>query len=164
MALTMSLHMIGNTKYKITLLLVFLMLTSGCVAPTFRAYDGNLPPEKIAIIKPIESYVSTFIELENEVTTVKVQGIDSEKIRTDTRKIEVLPGEHQLTCYLEHMVYRVRVVLIKKGSPQTLTFKAEAGHVYEVHGKWNSVDDTPIWIVEKQTGSVVAGDKQELQY
>jgi hypothetical protein len=152
--------MIGNTKYIITFVLVFLMLNSGCIAPTFRTYDGNLPTEQIAVIKLIESEASSVIEPVNEVTKVKVQEIDGEKIRTDTRKIEVLPGEHQLICYLEHTENIRYILLIEKGLPQTLTFKAEAGHVYEVYGKWNSVDDTAIWIVDKQTGSVVAGNKQ----
>lgn len=163
MALTMNLHMIKDIKYAITFLLFFLMLNSGCVAPTFRTYDGILPPEKIAIIKLTESEVTSVIELENAVTKVIVQEIDSVKIRTDTRKIEVLPDEHQLICYLEHMENIISFLLITKGLPQTLVFKAEAGHVYKVYGKWNSVDDTPIWIVDKQTGSVVAGNKEELQ-
>lgn len=160
----MKRHMIKDMKYAIVFFIFFLMLTSGCVAPTFRTYDGDLPKEHIAVIKPTEHRVSYVTELVNESTKVKVQEVDGEEISTDTRRIEVLPGNHQLKCYLEYMENVIYVLLIKKGLPQTLKFTAEAGHVYKVYGKWNSVDDTPMWIVDEQTGAVVAGEKQELRY
>jgi hypothetical protein len=139
-----------DIKYKI-IFFCFVLLIGGCAAPTVRTYEGKLPLDKIAIIETTKS----------GLTTAKVQKVDGERIRPDARKIEMLPGEHLLICYVERIYHMLVGWVIEDGTPQTLTIQAEAGHVYKVYGKWNSIDDTPMWIVDEQTGAVVAGDKQE---
>jgi len=138
-----------DTKNKIIFFLCFVLLIGGC-APTVRTYQGKLPPNKIAIIETTRSYL----------TVTKLKSVDGEKIRPDVSKIEIQPGKHQLISYIEHTYWQL-VVWVEECAPQTFTIQAEAGHVYKVYGKWNSIDDTSMWMVDEQTGAVVAGKKPE---
>jgi hypothetical protein len=124
-----------------------------CSAPTMRTFQDNLPPDRIAIIE-------TTKEKDMFLTTItKVQKVDGEKIRHDACKIELLPGEHQLVCYVEEGTISpvLPLVFIDEGKLHTLTIRAEAGHIYKVYEKWNN----SIFIVDELTGAVVAGIKQE---
>ena len=139
-----------------------------CSDPTVRTYQGpNLPSDRIATIETTKTGDGLAPIITN------VQKVDGEEIKPERRwwylgkghacKIEVLPGEHQLVCYVEWgMVIQNTmslIMIIRKGPPHTLAFKAEAGHVYKVYGGRTYTGAAPMWIVDEQNGAFEAGNK-----
>lgn len=112
-----------------------------------RTYSGTqLPPEKVALLKGAwnEYFISSVVG-----HIRKVDGKDAYG-----GKVEILPGKHEIVVYLAI----IGPGSITNGIPQTFTIIAEAGHTYKVDGNWNK-GDNQIWIVDEQTGKIVAGKK-----
>ena len=68
--------------------------------------------------------------------------------------VEMLPGKHEVSI----MLIYYNLYETTYGQPQTFSFVAEAGHVYEADGNWHG-GDNQIWVTDKETGQVVAGMK-----
>lgn len=140
-----------DTRNKVIFFLCCVLLYYGCTPSVTKEYQGKLPSDKIATIETSKGLL----------TSTKISKVDGKRVRTDVPKIEVLPGEHQLTCHVEHKTHYGFGWIVDEGKPQTFNIQAEAGHSYKVYGKWNSIDDTQIWIEDKQTDAIVAGKRPE---
>lgn len=133
-------------KIKITLVIGLLLAIAGCITPV-KMYEGaDLPPEQTAIIKP------TCPKLFNPecASIVEVDGKDVPP--NNLLPIAVLPGEHEIMCEVLFSIGYKWLV-----SPaRTLTFQADAGHVYRVDGIYHK---NHLWIVDETTGVEVAAHR-----
>lgn len=143
----------------LALLLLAILSSAGC-ATKWKAYPGTeLPKDKIAIILPDEALKTAFT---GSIAIPKVDGKGAEKARVSSA-IEVLPGEHTIEVRLLPSPFEPGGILGFKVYRKHLTFIAEAGHVYIVCGKREITGGKRrwVWIVDKKTNEVVAGEKPE---
>jgi hypothetical protein len=113
-----------------------------------QAYEGTeLPTDQIAIIK------SDYSNIFNMAYPRSIDGIELEAHQD---RISVLPGEHRLVIF----VISERG-LVTYSSKSALLLNAKAGHTYLVGGKIVSGEETWAWIVDKESGLVVAGEKPD---
>lgn len=126
-------------------LFILFMVATGCT--TTQTYPGpQLPPNRVAKLEGTYNYY--FIcDVQCEIATVDGKGVAD--------MAEILPGKHTVTLYLTKSCYQGPTNF---GVPQTFSFLAEAGHVYKADGNWHG-GDNQIWIIDKETGQVVAGMK-----
>jgi hypothetical protein len=108
----------------------------------------------IAIITQEEKLFSDTIGI------TKVDGKKLGKLRGGPT-IEVLPGEHTLEVNLTPETFLPLGILASKMYRKTISFMAEAGHVYIVRGKVEARGARWIWIEDKETNEVVGGEKPE---
>ncbi len=138
-------------QIKIALIICLLLAIAGCTT-TVKMYEGaELPPEQTATIKDsyheyvFNSTFSTIFQVDRKDIEGGVGNIE----------IEVLPGQREVTCAMGSFIGIIPV----SRKPRTLTFQAEAGHVYRVDGSYYL---NHLWIVDETTGVEVAGDKPEI--
>ena len=134
---------------KIALIIGLLLAIAGC-ATTKRMYEGPaLPPEQTATIKwSVHYYVLSG-------SSTSIREVDGKDVPLGPGPIEVLPGEHEITCTVDLAIGYGGVT----SPPQNLYFQAEAGHVYRVDG---SFMNGHIWIVDETTGVEVASHRWEV--
>lgn len=134
-----------NYKLNLIILSAVILALSGC-ATTVRTYPGEpLPPEKVAILKgACNEYIVTAV-------CAYIQKVDDQRAAGD--KVEVLPGKHDVKVYLA-----LHGIMTIVGKPRTFSINTEAGHTYIIDGTW-SKSNNQIWIVDKQTGAIIVGDK-----
>jgi len=122
-------------------LLIFVVLTSGCVGPAVRTYSGdNLQKSEIAVIK-VRYYSFPLFWFEN----IDIHRFDDSIV--DTTEVEVLPGWHEL------VVTRYSTKLFE--SPVECArsaFNFEAGHEYRIKSPFFS-DRTEI--IDVNTGVTI---------
>lgn len=144
----------------ISLLLVIAFTVPGC---TWKAYSGpELPPNQVATIK---THINLGLFTREQVG---ITAIDGKEGKTADYNISVKPGRHTLALRLYQSGSGGLVgLLINPGTAtplRVLSFDAEAGHTYTVHGEfggsWGS--STPYyWIVDEETRQVIAGRRPE---
>ncbi|HOD65573.1 MAG TPA: hypothetical protein PKW75_04190 [candidate division Zixibacteria bacterium] len=129
-----------RTGLLLTLALTALALLSCGGSRTLVLYEGERrPAEQVAVLDV--SHKSLY-----------VMGIDTLVHRyraLSEEHIEVLPGEH--TLVLNYSSWKGT-----SDEPMTLSFEAQAGHLYQVkasagYRRWTA------WIIDMNDGSVVAG-------
>ncbi|MFH2012352.1 MAG: hypothetical protein ABIJ37_06615 [Pseudomonadota bacterium] len=108
-----------------------------------------LPHEKVARLKGKRLF---------SIPLCAIAAVDGKIMSDDfTMEAEMLPGKHEVT-----------IKLIEPFIPPIwrFSFVAEAGHVYQVDGYWKVEkywhvvgNQIWIWIIDKETGQVVAGEK-----
>ena len=148
----------------VAILPVLILSLGGCA--TVHLYQGEkLPSDKIAIIEGVT--VRRFYLLLYVVNEVRIVQIDDTITGMDTsffnKKVAVLPGRH-----------RVKVLPMNNtdcfcvpfpagtyyGKLHTFVLDIEAGHVYKAYCKIDGPHRTfRLWIVDKQTGKIVASRK-----
>ena len=128
------------------ILSVFLTSCGG----TIHTYEGpELPPEKVALVQ--ESFLPFDL-----VTNASVRAVDDVWHDYTQKNAVVLPGEHAITIRLERCN-----PLWCTHAYKSVTLNAEAGHIYIVNGKIIAYDNYFAWIVDKETGLIVAGAKPD---
>ena len=146
-------------QIKIALIIGLLLAIAGCARPvTVRMYEGpELPPEEKAIIKESRH------EHDSSTTEAYILKLDGEWLpnyRTTPGVVEVLPGDREITCWVTYASFWTAFGPIA-GPPLSLTFQAEAGHVYRVDGDFHYVK-SHLWIVDETTGVEVAAHRPEI--
>jgi len=112
-----------------------------------KAYEGPpLPAEQVAIIEP--NYGSF-----TDSAYVKV--IDGKKLGVLQiyNKIGVIPGEHTVDIYMS-----TGLGIHQARGRITLSFGAQAGHIYKVYGKIRKGEPWA-WIIDASSDEIVAGKK-----
>jgi hypothetical protein len=139
----------------------------GCTAPEpFKAYSGDkLPPEKVALVAGY-SYEDILFMCGQNVYILDVDGKEDRLNPSEIKllkKVEVLPGEHTLTAiykYHDALLLGVAGSRFIETAPRTVSFKAKAGHSYEVYGIIDSASEEPrFWIEDMQSKEIVGGSK-----
>jgi hypothetical protein len=102
-------------------LLIFVVLTTGCVGPTVRTYSGNkLQKSEVAVIKG-RYYSFPLFWFEN----IDIHRFDHSIV--DTTEVEALPGWHEL------VVTRYSIKLFPSDVEcARAAFSFEAGHEYRI--------------------------------
>ncbi len=120
--------------------------------PIVQIYAGpQLPPDDIAIVKT--SYHWCLFGASVDTNILKA---DERNVPQHVCGIEVLPGEHKLDCYV---TAGIPTMVWSDEAPQAFSLWIEAGHVYEVDANCRLLGfgDHQMWIVDEQTGNIVAG-------
>ncbi len=133
----------------ILLLLAFAFPLSSVGA--YKAYPGpELPEDQIATIKV------KFTRYYSLNPLVGIGAVDGNRLPSvgvrDIFKIAVKPGKHTLAVFWWNCD---SVGWCKSGPFHAISFEAEAGHAYIVHGKRRR-SDRVFWIKDKKTKQVVA--------
>jgi len=132
-------------------LVILFIVAMGCT--TKLRYPGpQLPYEKVAKLKGTYNFYY-FVDVECIIVAVDGESVYG-GIWSSGDTVEILPGKHEVSIGLIYMGLNT----LKFGQFQTFSFVAEAGHVYKADGNWNS-GDNQIWIIDKESGQVVAGEK-----
>jgi hypothetical protein len=144
------------------------LFSTGCAGtPKYlRWYDGPaLEANKVAILKiDQDSWHAAMVDEIDGASIRKFKGPEF----NNTETIELLPGKHQLSVvYMDTHGHSI--------SPAILSFKAEAGHLYELYtatekrksahglgailvgGKYYWI----AWIIDSGSNQVVGGEKWE---
>ena len=138
-----------------TLILLFVLLLSGCVVPTpdvYKGYPGQArQAAEISIVRG---------------KSARLHEVDGESLKhPDPRKYyheaHLLPGLHTVTLIRE---FSVSVLLVSKGwitASKSFLVIMEAGHVYELHADRTTGPGFRVylWIEDATTGELVAGQK-----
>jgi hypothetical protein len=132
---------------------ILMMLLASC--GTLQTHEGpEQPPESVAIIKANpRSMLDQVVGVYDQATVHAVDGVESGISQIHA---EVLPGEHAITIRLDKVrgpVFHWTYI--------TLTLNAKAGHRYIVDGQMIDEDNVYAWIIDKETGLVVAGEKHD---
>ena len=132
---------------------IVMMLLASC--GTVQTYEGpEQPVDNVAIVQASpRSMLEQVIGIYDQATVHAVDGVESAPTQIHA---EVLPGKHAITIRLD----KVRSPMFYWAN-RTLILNAEAGHVYVVHGKIIDEDNVFAWIVDKETGLVVSGEKPD---
>jgi len=124
-------------------LLIFVVLTSGCVGPTVRTYSGDkLQQSEVAVIKG--RYYFTLLNYDH----VEIYKFDGSIV--EATEVEVLPGWHELVI--------LNYVINLFGSPPECVraaFNFEAGHEYKI--KWQFLSPL-VKIIDVNTGVTIFSD------
>lgn len=135
----------------VVLLLVLLAfsLPPGCATSTMKmkVYEGpNLPKAEIAVLKaPRRQFPSVQLWIMNfDGRRTQLRGPDP------SRTFEFLPGRHNLSFSLGGGCSR--------REPGYIEFDAKVGHTYELRAT-NVMGRVWSWIVDNNTGEIVAGQK-----
>jgi len=133
-------------------LILSVFLTS-CVG-TIQTYEGpELPPEKVALVQVTPNpHVRYLMNL----TIARIVAVDDARDDLTLKNVAVLPGEHAIMIRLERCN-----PLWCTYKRKSVTLDAEAGHIYIVNGKIIDYDNYFAWIVDKETGLIVAGAKPD---
>lgn len=130
-------------------LLLALVLWTGCAAP-YRAYQGpRRPPNQVAVIR-----------LDSDASRLSFGHIDGVQLSRFVREIRVLPGAHsiQVLGYQDTGPFGVHLLEPQAG---TLSVTVIPGHAYVVKATGTNVGSRGIapWVEDKATKEVVAGKK-----
>ena len=130
---------------------ILMMLLVSC--GTVQTYEGPAQlPDEVAIIQAnTRSMLDQMVGIYDQATVYAVDGVESGISQVNA---EVLPGAHTITIKLD----KVRGPVFS-WTYRTLMINAEAGRTYVVNGKIIDDEKAYAWIVDKETGLVVAGEK-----
>ena len=148
---------------RITLSLVLLLavsVLSGCGVKVTQMYVGEkLPPEEVAIIEPMDAFLER----------TYIVAVDGQELGEGAA--EVLPGRHTVSTAAALFMGSGITTFVPE---EPFTFDAQAGHTYQVMGYFfvapggilgllDDSEETPptIWIEDKESKEVVAGEKPE---
>lgn len=161
----MCLYPLFLVKRKSLALVMVMVLMAGC--GTTPIYSGpRQPREKVAEIVLINNSLYGFYGIQFIVT--KIDGIDTNP--PFDAKVEVLPGIHSMEGRLvktTNLWVHLAASLFEKPiliTPETLTFRAEAGRTYKMNGKTvpdENYEKWSIWVEDVYSGEVVGGVKPE---
>jgi len=133
------------------LLLFFTVLLSWMIVScaTVQTYEGDpLSPEGIAVIK--SNYWGHL------TGGIIVREIDGKDVGINPGDVHVLPGMHTVKIRVTHSLGYLGTIM----ASGTVNLSAEAGHTYMVDGRIHGFGEHVwIWIVDEETGQVVAGMK-----
>ncbi|MHC4270059.1 MAG: hypothetical protein ACYSTS_16565 [Planctomycetota bacterium] len=137
-----------NKKHYFYVVLTILVITFFCGCGTIQVYTGDrLPKEKVAIIKQ-NGARPYYIEIEE---------IDGKSVDSVFRDFEILPGVHTL---------RIKVMgsfpgFERKEDVDTISFVAEASHVYRVVGWLDEQENAVIWVIDEETNVPVTLERKK---
>ena len=142
----------------ICVVLIFVILTSGCATTPKRMYTGEaLPKDQVSIIEGNKTFFFIYFILGywSHRTTVLFREIDGKVVSDRTKQCEVLPGLHNVVVEVERMVkddtyYGSKTFHVFRTVP--LQFNAIAGQKYQIKiekGKY-------LLAVDTHSGEVVA--------
>ena len=154
---------------KITVCLTWLLagsVLSGCGVKVTQMYAGEkLSPEEVAIIEPMG--VMKF--LEGYGIRTYIAAVDGQELGKGAA--EVLPGRHTVSTAAALFMGSGSTTFVPE---EPFTFNAQAGHTYQVmchffveppliFAIFSDSEETPptIWIEDKESKEVVAGEKPE---
>lgn len=130
---------------------------TGCF--TLQTYPGpQLPREQVATLKTQFKFYA-FVTIYTRVVLIDGQSKYFQEGFYLYGDVELLPGLHELEVVVVRSIGSGYFPLSPSedyGPRRSLSFSAEAGHVYKLHGNWNS-GDSEMWVVDEETGRVVAG-------
>jgi hypothetical protein len=131
---------------------LFSTLLISCIAiscATVQTYEGDpLPQEKVAVIK--SNYWGHL------TGAIIVREIDGKDVGFNPGDVHVLPGMHTVKIRVTHSLGYLGTIMASR----TVNLSAEAGHTYMVDGRiYRFGESVWIWIVDEETGEVVAGMK-----
>jgi hypothetical protein len=132
----------------IALLITGSVFISACA--TKKAYSGpDLPLDKIAIIRP---------DMDKAFTEIKILSIDEMQMEFYESEVAVWPGNHKLTIEVKMDFPYLDGALAFK---QNVSFHVEAGYVYTIYGKIDSVKNEGfLWVMsDKEPDQFVGGAK-----
>jgi len=132
---------------QIIMIVLFSWLIISCA--TVKTYEGEeLPSEEVAIIK--SNYWGRL------TGGIVVREIDGKDVGFNPGDVQVLPGMHTVKIRVTHSYGYLGTTL----ASGTVTLNAEAGHAYKVDGITSGFGRSIwVWIVDEETGEVVAGMK-----
>ena len=139
-----------NKKYYFCMiLLIGSIFLNSC--QTMQLYTGDrLPKEEVAIIKP---------NMEGWFRNTWISEIDGKPVGITNTKVEVLPGVHTLRIKVKDSEFALPVYM----GVDTISFEAEAGHVYRVDGRIKRVEAVT-WVIDEETNApVTRGRKMQLE-
>lgn len=135
-------------RIAILILLVQILLLTGCGARTFKAYTGiERSPAEVAIIRPDPAFgilVRIYSVDGNSVTG------GSADLGTFPREVVVLPGPRTV-----HAQVGCCGVVTDYWGRATISFRADAGRSYVISGGERS-GKKGIWVIDEQTGAILA--------
>ena len=124
-------------KHPIGLLLTAILMVLSC--STTKMYEGEqLPRDEVAILKP--SLGGWFGH------AAIIRTVDGQSPGLNDLELAVLPGERILVVQVIDTYVKV-------------SFEAEAGRTYIVHGKAVAYEGTTVWIEDAETHEIVAEKK-----
>ena len=129
----------------LTVLLSWLVISCA----TVQTYEGEtLPLEEVAVIKS-----NYWGRLSGGIIVREVDGKD---VGLNPGDVLVLPGKHTVKIRVTHSLGYLGTIM----ASGTVTIFAEAGHTYMVDGRiYQFGESVWVWIVDEETGQVVAGMK-----
>jgi hypothetical protein len=117
---------------------------------TKKAYSGpDLPLDKIAIIQP---------DSDKAFTEIKILSIDDHEMEFYESEVAVWPGNHKLSIEVKVAFPYFNDSL---AFTQNVSFNVDAGHVYTISGKIDSVENEGfLWVTsDKEPDHFVGGAK-----
>lgn len=150
------------------LAIVPVILISGCISmvhpkSTLKAYDSERRgPNEVARIVGKSGNVPFGVGESKQIILLDVdQRMPNWKASpTPLKWVEVLPGDHTITAEVFAMTVAFGNGRTIRSIPESISFHAEAGRTYVVHGDYQlGPPETFLWIVEKDSGKIVAGEK-----
>ena len=144
-------HLKKTIRLQIAFFIFFLfalIALNGC--STKKAYSGpDLTPDKIAIIQPDTS---------KAFTEIRIKTIDEYDVAFYEESVAVWPGNHKMLIEVKTDFPYLRDAL---GFSQNVSFNVEAGYVYTVHAKIDSVNNEGfLWVTsDKEPEQYVGGTK-----
>ncbi len=139
----------NKKHYFYVILLIGSIFLNGC--QTMQLYTGDrLPREEVAIIKT---------NMESWFRNTWISEIDGKPVGIMNTKVEVLPGVHTVRIKVKDSEFAQPVYV----GVDTISFEAEAGHVYRVDGKVRRVEAVT-WVIDEETNApVTRGRKMQLE-
>jgi len=147
-----TLHSFNNfLKYPaIACIILCAALICSFACATKKAYSGpDLSSDKIGIITP---------DADKAFTEIRILSIDDSPLDFYEKDVAVWPGNHQMKIDVKLAFPYLNDRL---GFTQNISFNVEAGHVYTVHAKIDSIKEEGfLWVSsDKQPDQFVGGTK-----
>jgi hypothetical protein len=144
----------ASSKPRTFPIIYIIFLSAGLISlyscATKKAYSGpDLSSDKIAIIRP---------ERDKAFTEIKILSIDEYKLEFYESEVAVWPGNHKLSIEVKTNFPYLKDTL---AFSQNVSFTVEAGCIYTIQGKIDSVKNEGfLWVTsDKQPGQFVGGAK-----
>ncbi len=138
-----------NKKSCFYVILIILIITIFYGCGTIQVYTGDrLPEDKVAIIK----------QNGTRPYYIAIKEIDGKSVDSVFKKFEILPGVHTL---------RIKVMgsfpdfYNRKEDMDTISFVAEAGHVYRVDGWLDERGNAVTRVIDEETNTPVTLERKK---
>jgi hypothetical protein len=139
-------------ELSIFVVLILLILTSGCATSGMRMYTGEeLPKEQVAVIEGTTRFL--YLVFGYICVSVKISQVDDKVPFHPVHKCEVLPGLHTVAV----TVFREGGFLLDFepiSRSISLEFNAEAGHHYKIKAGYTA--STVVNVIDIESGEIVA--------
>lgn len=145
----------------------FIIFLAGCARPPFTNYEGlTYSDQQVAILKPEFGTYGSVRRIWREGDTPPIY--DYELSQVSPREFKLTPGQYTIT----YVAYAYNIPHVVRRD----TVELKAGHTYRViedHCYLTSVGGTcmrhkpytqTIWIEDKATGEVLAGEKWDCDF